>query len=403
MKLSEIIIGKGEYGIPASAVEYLAGMPIYLRITDITDDGFFRPDPVVSFDYSNYKDYEKFKLEYGDIVFARTGNSTGRNYLYSEKDGALYYAGFLIKYKLNPLKVVPEFIGLYCKSDNYRTWIENVSKDGSTRRKMNAQDYLKMSIPDISLSQQRNIVNKIKPLEEKIILNREIIANLEEYSQLLFHKWFVDFNFPNENGEPYKDSGGEMVEVDGKKIPKSWQDIPLIDAAFFINGLAMQKFPPKNELDMLPVIKIKEINNNGYGKETEYVTKTIDKDLVVNDGDILFPWSGSLSVNIWTGGVGGLNQHIFKVKSDKFDKWFIYLWLKNHMRFFEKIAYGKKTTMGHINRKHLGYVNVLVPEKHTLKVMNDLMNPIFNKIVSLNIENRKLTEYRDLLINKLVK
>lgn len=261
----------------------------------------------------------------------------------------------------------------------------------------------KIPIRKISLDEQNAIVSMIKPFDKKIECNYHLINALNEYSQLLFHKWFVDFNFPNENGEPYKYSGGEMVEIDGKMIPKSWQDIPLIDVAFFINGLAMQKFPPKNELDMLPVIKIKEINNNGYGKETEYVTKTIDKDLVVNDGDILFPWSGSLSVNIWTGGVGGLNQHIFKVKSDEFDKWYIYLWLKNHMRFFEKIAYGKKTTMGHINRKHLGFVNVLVPEKHTLKVMNDLMNPIFNKIVSLNIENRKLTEYRDLLINKLVK
>lgn len=394
MKLSEIIIGKGEYGIPASAVEYLAGMPIYLRITDITDDGFFRPDPVVSFDYSNYKDYEKFKLEYGDIVFARTGNSTGRNYLYSEKDGALYYAGFLIKYKLNPLKVVPEFIGLYCKSDNYRTWIENVSKDGSTRRKMNAQDYLKMSIPDISLSQQRNIVNKIKPLEEKIILNREIIANLEEYSQLLFHKWFVDFNFPNENGEPYKDSGGEMVEVKEKMIPIGWHLSNV--------GKLSLNFDSKR----IPVSDYERINRKGkypyYGatKIMDYIDDFIFDGtycLIAEDGSVMDenfrPIMQYVSGKFW------VNNHTHVLQGNKVSTEYLYLSLsRTNVMSAITGAIQKK-----INQQNLNKLPIIQPSEEVSDKFDLIIKPIFSRIEALKKENCLLIEIRDLLINKFTK
>ncbi len=262
---------------------------------------------------------------------------------------------------------------------------------------------LNYEIPLPSIDDQKRIVLKIKPIFEKIESNNHLIFNLEKYSQLLFYKWFVNFNFPNEEGKPYKDSGGVMIEVDGKMIPEGWRIEKLSESSEFINGMAMQKYPPIDENDKLPVIKIKEINNDGFHEGTEFVSKSVDKELIINNGDLLFPWSGSLSVNIWTGGQGALNQHIFKVKSDKYHNWYLYSWLNKHMKYFSQIAYGKKTTMGHINRKHLDYVDNIVPDSRTLERMDKIMISFYDKIVALKEENKNLEEMRDLLIKKLIK
>jgi type I restriction enzyme S subunit len=279
----------------------------------------------------------------------------------------------------------------------------NIKAGGTTFKEISTSVFkgLKVTLP---IMEEQNLVGyKLSKIDEKIELINTLICDLEEYSQLLFHKWFVDFNFADVHDKPYKNNGGRMKFADKDLIPHDWTTMALSESANFLNGLAMQKYPPKNDSDLLPVIKIREINNNGFNKNTEYISKTVDSNFIINNGDILFPWSGSLSVKIWTGGVGGLNQHIFKVQSDKFEQWYIFHWINYHMRYFEQIAYGKKTTMGHINRKHLELVNVFIPDEATLKKMNDIMGPIYAKIVSLNVENRLLAECRDLLIKKLIK
>ena len=162
----------------------------------------------------------------------------------------------------------------------------------------------------------------------------------------------------------------------------------------------MQKYRPKNG-NGLPVIKIKEMNS-GFSKETERCDETIDEDYIVHDGDVLFAWSGTLCAMIWSGGDGGLNQHIFKVTSEKYPKWFYYLWTLRHLDKFIQIAAGKATTMGHIKRKELSLSEVLVPEDNEIKNMDKIMTPILDKIIENNIENRRLTKLRDTLLPELL-
>ncbi len=116
----------------------------------------------------------------------------------------------------------------------------------------------------------------------------------------------------------------------------------------------------------------------------------------------MFSWSGSLEVVIWCGGRGALNQHLFKVTSNEYPRWFYYLWTREHLPDFQEIAAGKATTMGHIQRKHLTQAEALVPSHELLKAMNQYMEPIVERIIQCNVESRTLAALRDALLPKLM-
>jgi len=173
--LKEISVGgKGSYGIAASAVEKNEQLYTYLRITDIRDDGTLNKNDMKSVDDP---EAPKYILSPNDIVFARTGASTGRNYFYDGTDGTLVYAGFLIKFSLDPQKVNPLYVKYYCQSAQYINWIRSFST-GSTRGNINAQTLGNMDIPLPTREQQDYLVSILSPIDEKIKLNQMINDNL---------------------------------------------------------------------------------------------------------------------------------------------------------------------------------------------------------------------------------
>ncbi len=181
-----------------------------------------------------------------------------------------------------------------------------------------------------------------------------------------------------------------------------WEILPLDEVADFINGLAMQKFRPKNGEPSYPVIKIKEMRT-GITEQTERCTQNLDSKYIVSNGDIIFSWSGSLDVIIWSNGTGGLNQHLFKVVSDKYPKWFYYQWLLHYLPTFINIANDKATTMGHIKREHLTQALVTVPPKDIMDKFSASMNPMFEQIKTLQQQNIDLAESRDRLLKKMMR
>ena len=186
----------------------------------------------------------------------------------------------------------------------------------------------------------------------------------------------------------------------GKKIPKGWNVGELDKIIIFINGLPLQKFRPTTNKH-LPVIKIREMKN-GLTSNTEKARVDLEKKYVVENGDILFSWSGTLELMIWHYGKGALNQHIFKVISEQYEKWFCYEWILFHLSRFRRIAAEKVTTMGHIQRHHLSESLVIVPPSGTLKKMSNAMNPIFDKLISNNIAIQNLIQIRNSLLPKLM-
>ena len=261
---------------------------------------------------------------------------------------------------------------------------------------------LKFIVPD--LKTQQSIAAVLSALDKKIALNKQINACLEEMAKTLYDYWFVQFDFPDANGRPYKSSGGEMVfdETLKREIPNGWEVKSLWKIAKYFNGLALQKYRPENEFDdFLPVIKIREMNE-GVSSNTERAKTNIPKEAIIDDGDILFSWSATLEIKIWSQGKGALNQHIFKVTSSEYPKYFFYFELLNYLKHFKMIADLRKTTMGHITQDHLKQAYICIPSQLLLEKMERIVTPIFQKMLITQKQNHHLTQLRDFLLPMLM-
>ena len=389
-KLEELSIGKGCYGIAASAVPFDSSLHTYLRITDINDDGSLNKSGLMSVDED---DAEKYLLKPNDIVFARTGNSTGRSYFYDGSDGKLVYAGFLIKFSLDCAKVNPRILKYITHSKPYYDWVQSFGT-GSTRGNINAKTYGNMPITLPPRDTQDKIVDILKSFDDKIEVNRRINDNLEQQAQALFKSWFVDF-------EPFKDQ--PFVESELGMIPQGCVIKSLSDIADYVNGLAMQKFRPEEGETGLPVLKIKELGQGGFDDNCEFCSPSlIGKKYIINDGDIIFSWSGTLMVKIWCGGKCGLNQHLFHVEPKDYPQWLVYQWTKYHLDNFVRIAKDKAVTMGHIKRGELDKAKVVIPDSLNLQKIDAMMKPLYEQVIINELESRRLAELRDTLLPRLM-
>ncbi len=264
------------------------------------------------------------------------------------------------------------------------------------------QDLPSLMIPIKSPEEQEVIGELYLTLSKKIELNNRINAELGQMAKTLHDYWFVQFDFPNAKGKPYKSSGGKMVwnEALKREIPLGWEVGSLLDIAEYTNGLPCQNFRPTGQ-DFLRVIKIKEMHE-GFSAETELARPDIPQKAIIENGDVLFSWSASLEVQIWSGGRGALNQHIFKVTSETYPKSFYYYQLLNYLQHFKMMAENRKTTMGHITQEHLQQSRIILPPKELTLQLEKVIEPIFEKKIVNEIESQNLTELRDWLLPMLM-
>ncbi len=319
--------------------------------------------------------------------------------LYEEKETAMVSQAYDVFEITNAKELLPEYLMMWFRRPEFDRYARFMSH-GSVREMFEWEDLCNVELPVPHPDKQKEIVKEYNSIVNRIALNNQFIKKLEETAQAIYKQWFVEFNFPNEKGKPYKSSGGEMMESELGEIPKGWRIESLSSIANYLNGLAMQNFPSETE-DFLPVIKIRELSSGNTDEASDRASKNIPKQYLVNNGDIIFSWSGTLKVEIWAGGQGGLNQHLFKVTSHKFEKWFYYLWTNFHLTEFIRIAAGKATSLGHIKREHLDSAKVLVPTDVQLKEMDKLMKPIIDSISNYKTENILLKYFINLLLSKM--
>ena len=261
-----------------------------------------------------------------------------------------------------------------------------------------------INFPCLDLNNKTEIGKLLSSLDDKIALNNRINAKLEQMAKRLYDYWFVQFDFPNADGKPYKSNVGKMVwnETLKREIPDGWEVGNLYDIAEYVNGLACQNYRPKESEKSLPVIKIREMNE-GITADTEKVSASIPGKYRIYAGDILFSWSASLEIKIWTGETGGLNQHIFKViPKGYFSKGYVYQQLSAYLVNFQKMAESRKTTMGHITSDHIKQSRILIPPKEIISAFTKKTLSIFNYQLSIEKETQKLTALRDRLLPLLM-
>lgn len=237
---------------------------------------------------------------------------------------------------------------------------------------------IEVAIPPIET--QRCIAKILADFDDKIENNQRINNNLEQQTQAIFSNEFLAL----------------------ETLPGGWKQASLIDIADYRNGLAMQKYRPDSDEIGIPVLKIKELRQGFCDNNSEVCSSNIKSEYVIHDGDVIFSWSGSLLVDFWCGGICGLNQHLFKVTSSEYDKWFYYSWTKHHLYRFIAVAADKATTMGHIKRDELAKAEVLIPNETDYSRIGALIKPIYDLIITNRIENKKLAETRDSLLSKLM-
>ena len=248
---------------------------------------------------------------------------------------------------------------------------------GSTVPSLRLNHFQNFPITLPPLPEQKAIAEILSSLDDKIDLLRRQNKTLEDAAQALFRQWFVE-------------------EAD-----EGWAEKSLDEIADYLNGLACQKYPPENQADKLPVLKIKELNN-GVTENSDCVTSQVADKYIVEFGDVIFSWSGSLMVKIWDGQKCVLNQHLFKITSSRYPKWFYYLWTKHHLNKFISIADSKSTTMGHIKRDDLSSSMVLVPTSKALSAMNVIIAPLLEQMITNFKQTRTLENLRDTLLPKLI-
>ena len=237
---------------------------------------------------------------------------------------------------------------------------------------------LESALPPLTV--QTAIASILKSISDKMSHNSSINENLEQQAQAIFANEFLSL----------------------ESLPDGWKRGSLIDIADYLNGLAMQKYRPAADEVGIPVLKIKELRQGCCDATSEVCSPNIKTNYIIHDGDVIFSWSGSLLVDFWCGGICGLNQHLFKVTSSVYDKWFYYAWTKHHLERFIAVAADKATTMGHIKRDELSKAKVLIPNKADYNRIGSLLHPIYDLIITNRIECKKLAETRDALLPKLM-
>ena len=401
--LEELSIGKGEYGIGAAAVPFNPSKYTYLRITDINDDGTLNRQSLMSVDDTNASNYI---LKKNDIVFARTGNSTGRSYFYDGSDGILVYAGFLIKFSIDEKKVNPRILKYYTHSKPYFDWIHSFDT-GGTRGNINAKTYGAMPILLPPRTLQDKIVSILSSLDDKIELNRRINENLEQQAQALFKSWFVDF-------EPFKD--GKFVDSELGMIPEELiisriGDIPhTIESGRRPKGGAVLKGVPS-----IGAENIKGLGYYDYSK-TKYIPE--DFALTTNRGKVygyellIYKDGGKPGYFIPNYTIFGegfpfdemyINEHVFRLDfMSKEYNVFAYFYMQTPYIMNQLNSIGGKAAIPGINTKDVESLPIFNGDNKKIQEFGNLVLPMITTILRNCRENARLAQLRDTLLPRLM-
>ncbi|ECF3883998.1 restriction endonuclease subunit S [Salmonella enterica] len=402
--------------------------PVFEKVRFVSDD--------------TYKNWFRGHPNAGDIIFVCKG-SPGR-VAWVKEPVSFCIAQDMVAIRADQRVVDPMFLFSLLRSEQVINKINNMHV-GTLIPHFKKGDFknLYLSIPR-NMKLQRAIGLFYFSLSEKIEKNKEINQTLEQMAQALFKSWFVDFEpvkakmaaleaggsqedatlaamtaisgkdadalafFEREHPEQYAELKATaelfpsaMQDSELGKIPEGWSIKPLDGIATYQNGLALQKFRPENENDFLPVVKIAQLKK-GFSDGEEKASPNIKPECIIDNGDVVFSWSGSLMVDIWCGGQAALNQHLFKVSSTKYPKWLYYKYTAHHLIEFQRIAEAKAVTMGHIKREHLSQAKCLIPSSETICAFTPFFEPVLNRVISNRLESRKLENLRDTLLPKLL-
>ena len=352
---------------------------VLVNTSDVLEGKVLNHTPVEN---TNLKGQFKKTFRKNDILFSEIRPANKRFAFVDFEDTSNYIASTKLMVLRSNDKVIPEFLFAILKSETVLTELQHLAETRSgTFPQITFSSELapmKIKIPDKPT--QRKIVSMLSSIEQKMESNIAINNNLMQQAKTIF----------------------EAEIVNRTELPNGWKKSNLASIADYLNGLAMQNYRPTDDDQGFPVLKIKELRQGACDADSERCSSYIKSNYIVNDGDVIFSWSGSLLVDLWCGGICGLNQHLFKVTSTQYAPWFFYSWTNYHLAKFAAIASAKATTMGHIKRSDIEAAEVIIPSPADYERIGALIQPLYDLCIALRLENRKLAATRDSLLPRLL-
>ena len=329
-------------------------------------------------DMSTYKIVKPGQFAYGPVT-SRNGDKVSIA-LYEENEDAIISQAYTVFDVIDKNEVSNKYLMMWFRRPEFDRYARFHSH-GSAREIFDWDELCNVMIPLPSIDRQCEIVEEYETLSRRISLNEQMIQHLEATAQTLYRKMFVD-------------------GIDKENLPDGWRMGTLTEIATYLNGIACQKYETQDD-NYLPVLKIRELSQGHCDNSSDHVGITIPKEYIINSGDVVFSWSATLFIDIWSGGKCALNQHLFKVFSDNYPKWFYFIWTQNHIAEWKRLISAKATSMGHIKREDLESAQVIIPSSNSLKDMDTQMSPIFDMYILKKQENLKLTKLQSLLLAKM--
>lgn len=409
-QLRDLCLKIGSGATPRGGKEsYKGGATSLIRSQNIHNDGFHLGG-LVYIDDRQAAELRNVEVQLNDVLLNITGDSVARCCQVTAEVLPARVNQHVAIIRSNKSLIDPKFLRYVLVSPEYQSRLLTLASAGATRHALTKSMVEDLEIPLFPLDAQKKIGMFLGSIDDKILVNQKMNETLKAMAQALFQSWFVDFDPVRTKLDGIKPIGLDAATANLfpaafqdstlGHIPQGWQIRSLDKTADYLNGLALQKYPP-GDGSTFPVIKIAQLRK-GDVIGADRCNTELPQQYVVEDGDVLFSWSGSLEVDLWCGGGGALNQHLFKVTSQEFPKWFYYLWTLHHLDEFRLIAASKATTMGHIQRSHITDAKVVVPPRILLDAMTHTMSPIIDQLIANKIQSRTLAVLRDTLLPKLM-
>lgn len=348
----------------------------YIKSESISYDGKIDSSKFAFINEDIHKELKRSQLQKDDILFSMAGAYLGKSAIVQEEHLPANTNQALAIIRLDQSKANPKFINYFFRHPNVIDYVNNLSGQ-SAQPNINFEEIKSIEVGLPPLPEQKAIASVLSSLDDKIDLLHRQNKTLEAMAETLFRQWFIE------------------------EASEDWENKPLSNIASFTNGLACQKYPPLSNEAKLPVLKIKDLTS-GISENSDWATANVDPKYIVNHGDVIFAWSASLMVKIWSGQTCVLNQHLFNVSSNEYPKWFYYQWCKYYLEEFISISQSHATTMGHIKRKDIDEAIVKVPSQPELENMTMHFEPLMNKLIMNLKQIQTLEQLRDTLLPKLM-
>jgi len=348
-----------------------------------------------------------------DVLVAKDG-SYFKNIIVirKERDIAVLSSIAILRPDLD--RINPYYLKYYLLNPESKDRVKQGYTSGSALPRIIIKDFKKFEINLISLDEQEKIAKILSSLDDKIELNNQINKNLEKIAQTIFKHWFVDFEFPNENGEPYKSSGGEMVDGEMGLIPKGWRFEKLGN---LLNKIVTGNRPKGGVSEFkegIPSIGAESINglcNYSFSK-TKYIPELYFSDMkkgIVKNGDILLYKDGanlgrkSMYLENFPFKKCCVNSHVFILRSNSSMKQsYLFFYLDQEYMTKNIINLNTNSAQPGINSTSVKTLKILLPSDKMLSLFNELVFPILKTIFNNAKENKCLSNLRDTLLPKLM-